>query len=164
MALPWPYVRTPDTGHVQLPWANACAMYVRTYVYFAVNARHWLSIYVCRYISRRARDAAIIVVYLRMHVYSQTTYPTRCSYLRDEVIEVVGFKFKVRRIALHMTVLEGAWSYTTRKNEQAEVTKGESDDKDIARLIDVSKHNVPNVFSSRMPSTGSLPLDPNLMK
>ena len=32
------------------------------------------STYVCRYISQRAIDAAIIVVYLRMHVYSQTTY------------------------------------------------------------------------------------------
>ena len=53
-----------------------------------------------------ARDAAIIVVYLRMHVYSQTTYVSYNDYLR--VIEVVGFKLKVRRIALHMTFLEGA--------------------------------------------------------
>ena len=73
------------------------------------------STYVCRYISQRAIDAAIIVVYLRMHVYSQTTYPTRCSY--------AGFKFGFGWIALHMTVLDGAWLYATRKNEHAEVTK-----------------------------------------
>ena len=66
---------------------------------------------------------------------------------------------QVSRIALHDTTLTShdtlrellskVHDHTQQENEQAEVTKGETDDKDFARLINVSNPNVLTVSPPR---------------